>query len=200
MVVDAQVDGHVGAASIASALAHDEDRSRLPPAPIAAGTVSGLQRGEQSLREFTLGPLERLAHGVDDIRAREDVALAAVAVARPAPGPVETFGTGECCRDAGRVHDAELTVLALIVVPGQHPDDRVRRHPLLQQLESFRTVRKVRECLRRHSPGPGSRPWNGGTDGQELGRDRDPPLVRRRVGIPRGDREGHGGNLTPTCA
>ena len=47
VVVDAQVDGDVVEAAVPGPVADHEQRRGLPAAPVAAGLVAGLQRGQQ---------------------------------------------------------------------------------------------------------------------------------------------------------
>jgi hypothetical protein len=49
VVVDAHVDGAVGEAVVASALADDQKRGRLAAAAVTPGSVTGKERLEQAL-------------------------------------------------------------------------------------------------------------------------------------------------------
>jgi hypothetical protein len=83
-------------------------------------------------------------------------------------------------------------MVPILVCSGELSDDVVCAPTGPQELETSRAVAEVGEGLRGDGSGTGSDPRDGRTDGEELGRDRDPPLragVRRW--IPRDDGERH---------
>ncbi len=51
VVVDAEIDGDVAFAAVAAVLADDEERGRLPPAPIPPGEFRRRKTVEQALAE-----------------------------------------------------------------------------------------------------------------------------------------------------
>ena len=182
MVVDAQVDGDVARAAVAAVLADDEERGRLPPAPVAAGRLGGGEAGEQPLGER---PPRRALEGrrqrVHGGRRDEDVPLRRVArPGRPA-GPLEALGARVGRRAPMRVDDAELAVLAPLVGADERPHDVLRRVALAQEREPVGPVGEVRPGLRRDRADLGLGGRHGGAHGEELRLDGDAPLARLEV-------------------
>src|SRR5918996_3151616 len=128
VVVDAQVADAVDAlAGLGGrALALDDDGGRLLAARVAAGGLTGLERGDEPVRELACGLEERALHLLGDGLAGEDVPLHRVARPSAMAGPREAAGAGEGGRLAGGGHRAELPRLALAVA-GEHPLDRLGR-------------------------------------------------------------------------
>ncbi len=119
VLVDAQVDEAVGEAGVAAVALDDEQGGRLLAAPVAAGSLRGVEAVEQALGERARRALEGLGDRVHGRGRDEDVALSCVAVAGPAAGPVHALAAGEARSDPVPVDDAELAVFAPVVVSGQ---------------------------------------------------------------------------------
>ncbi len=120
VVVGAQVDRDVVEAAVPGAVTDHQHRRRLPPAPVAAGVVAGLQRVDQPPRErlVRVGQpvlLDRLDHLGPD----QDVALDRVPVAGPAAGPVQALVAGVLRGPAVGVDHPDLPVVAALVLLDQ---------------------------------------------------------------------------------
>ena len=192
VVVDAQVDRDVVEAAVPGALLDHQQRRRLPAARVAAGRVAGGQRVEQPAgeRRVRVGGLPGRLHGLDDVLAGEDVALDGVAVAGEAAGPVEAGVPGVRGGAAVDVDDADLAVVAALVVLEQ-PLQRDRGGRAVVEVgERLALVGDVGVGLGGDRADAGHRGRYGGADGEELGGHGHPP--RLSVGGPGHDRERHG--------
>src|SRR4051812_5802069 len=76
---------------------HAEGRGRLHPAPVAAGRLTALERGDEPVGEVALRSLEPGDHAVDDRRAGQNVplrcAMSLGGSARLVAGPWRRLGT-----------------------------------------------------------------------------------------------------------
>ena len=168
-----------------------QDRRGLAPPAVAAGRVARGQRREQPTGEghVGVGAQPRGLHGEHDLLAGQDVALDRVAVAGDAAGPVEAGVSGVRGRAAVQVDDAELAVVAALVVLDQ-PLERDRGvRAVVEVGESLALVGDVRLGLGRDRPDPGDRRRHRGAHREELGCHRHPP--RLAVVGPGHDRERH---------
>ena len=77
----------------------------------------------------------------------------------------------------GGVDDAELSLLAVVVVGGQPLDDLVRRAPAPQQVEPVRAVARIRVRLRRDRTDLRCRPGHDRAHGEEFRLGDDAPLA-----------------------
>src|SRR5688572_10658415 len=87
VVVDAQVDPTVVAATIAAAGTNDRDCRGLLVATVSSRRLSGIESRQQSIGEWIVTGRVALGHRVDDFRAGQDIALAAEAVTGATTGP-----------------------------------------------------------------------------------------------------------------
>ena len=147
----------------------------------AAVTAGGLRRGEaveEPLGErLAGGGEERLHERVDGFRGDEDVALGRVEVGGAAAGPVVAGGAGVRRAPAGRVHDAELALVAALVRRRQELHDLGRAVAGPQQVEPVRPIARVRVGLGRDRADVRGRPRHDRADGQELRLRRHAPLA-----------------------
>src|SRR4051794_29168504 len=122
-VADA-VDPLPGVGARADAL--DDDRARLLPTPVSAGSLPGLERRDETMNERPDRLLVGARHLVDDGLAGQDVALDGEPRAQPVPRPGVALGARECRRAAVRAYEAELACLAVLVLR-EHPLQRLLR-------------------------------------------------------------------------
>ena len=168
VVVHAQVNQPVVVAAVAALGLHDEQPGCLLTAPVAAGCLPRLQRGDQPVSQFALHRLERTRHGLDHRCAGEDIALAAVAVAYDVPCPRHAVLACEGGSSALRVHDARLTAVALVIGFDQLLQDFVGRDALRQQLQAAWAVGRVGMSLRCKRADAGLRKRHDRAGGQEF--------------------------------
>src|SRR6185436_4469100 len=144
MILDAKVDVAVAGSAVAALVPHDEERGALPAAGIAARIFPGLERGDEPVREFAalglLRGLVGLGHGIDDLLAREDVALHREIFPRAASGKGEAGLASESRAPALRIHDAALSRVAALIGVGEQLDDLLRVVAVLQQLQALWSV------------------------------------------------------------
>ena len=182
VVVDADVDHHIGESRVPLVRADDEQRRRLLAAAVAPSSLSRIEAVEQALRQrLPRCRLERLGDSIDGLRGDEDVPLRRVAVARPMAGPVVAFGAGERRGASLGVDDPELAMSAIVVRGCQSLDDFLGREPFPQQCEPVRAVARIRVRLRRDGADERLRPRDDGADGEELRLDGDAPVPRLEV-------------------
>ncbi len=100
VVVDAEIDRHVGDPAVAALRADDEERGRLLAAPVAARRLRCGEPRERAARRERLAAagLERLGERVHGRLRDEDVPLRRVAGPRATARPVEAGGAGERTR------------------------------------------------------------------------------------------------------
>jgi len=161
MIVDPQVDVAVVEAGVTAARFCDIQCGALLPASVAAGGLSGTQRRDESIGEVPLRLLERARKAIHDAFACENVPLRGVVRARDAARPIHASRAGERRRTSGRVDDAELSLVSMVVGVGEPTDDFFGRFSLLQQREPTWAVRRVRPRLRRDRADAADSPWHG---------------------------------------
>src|SRR5215207_4649538 len=122
MVVDAQVQKAIVIATVAAALLHDEQRTRLFSPRVSPSRLPRVQRRQQPPGEVPGSCLESLCHRLDGLAPDEDVALGGVVLSCHAPGPLEALAPGEGRYPPHGVDDAQLPVLALIIGGDQRLD------------------------------------------------------------------------------
>ena len=196
VVVHPQVDRDVVAAAVAGTLADDQQRGRLAPALVTARVVAGGQRGEQPVRQRQVGGgrLPGGDHRQHDVLAGQAVALDRVALAGLAAGPVDAGAPGVGGRTALDVDDADLAVVAALVLLEQ-PQQRDRRgRPGVEVGERQSLVGDVGVGLGGDGTHAGHGGRHGGPDGQELRGHGHPPGLS--VGGPGHDRERHARDLS----
>ena len=186
VIVDAQVDQHIGEPGVATVALDDEEGGRLLAAAVAARGLGGGKAVEQPLRQRAARALEGLGERVDGLRGDEDVPLGGVAGAGAPACPVVAAGAGEARGASLGVDHPELTTVALVVRVGQSGDDGLRVQAVAQQCQPVRAVAGVRVRLRRDGARVRLSPGHDRPDGEELRLHRHTPLAR--VEVARDDR------------
>src|SRR6267143_5030301 len=181
MVVDPDVDPAVVEAPVPAAVPDHEEGRRLLPAAIASRRLPGAEGREEANRQVALGRFERMAHRLDDVLAREQIALGRKVLpdkmARPRKALLPRVRGGP----PARIDDARLAFRRFLVGLREALEDLLRGGPLLQHLEGFRPVGRVRVRLGRDRPDPRERERDDGSDRDELRLDRDPEILRLRI-------------------
>ena len=166
---------------------------RSPPASSPAARAASSRRRQ---RLVAVAGLEGVLHGRDHELAGQDVALDRVAVAGHAAGPVEAGVAGVGGRAALGVDDADLPVVASVVLLEEPEQGHRRGGPVVEVRERQPLVGDVGVGL----GGDGTDLRHGGrydgTDGQELRGDGDTP--RLTVGGASHDGERHARSLAIT--
>jgi hypothetical protein len=172
-------------------LAHDLESGRLHAPDVAARFLPCGQRRQQSLGEGARGRRVSLGHRFNDLLAGENVALTGPAFGGQPAGPVEAVGACVCSRAALRIHNAELPDLAALVALQQLLDHFGRVAAFPEQRQPPGAQVQVGVGLRGNGADTGQEPWDNAADGERLGLDDDPQLVRG--GIVGNEGEGHAG-------
>src|SRR3954447_24199903 len=141
VIVDADVELGIRLGGV------DPQRRRLLAAPVAAGGLTGLERGDQLFGERTARFFVGARRFADYPLVREHVAGDRIAVAGDRAAPFDALRAGVLPDASGHVDDVELAVVATMV-RGRHPFHHLaRRHARAQQLEATRSVVRVDERL-----------------------------------------------------
>src|SRR4051812_5050649 len=143
VIVDADVELGIRLGGV------DPQRRRFLAALIAAGGLTGLERGDQPFGERTARFCVGARRFADHPLVREHVAGDRIAVAGDRAAPFDALRAGVLPDASGRVDDVELAVVPTIV-RGRRPFHRLgRRQARAQQLEATRSVVRVDERLGR---------------------------------------------------
>ena len=191
MVVHAEVPVAVVEAGVAPALAGDVEGGALPAPAVAAGLLSGFEGRDHPVAQVSLCLFEGLGHGLHDLGAREDVALAAKMFPDDVAGPGHAFLPGEAGGAALGVDDPELAAGPAGVGLGQGLHHLLGALSLGEEGEALGTVAGVGEGLGGDGAGAGLDPGDYGAHGDELGLDGYPPLPG--LGVVGHDGEGRHG-------
>src|SRR5437667_4920760 len=120
VVVDTEVDEDVRELAVAAVALDHEERRRLLAPRVPARRLRGREAFDQALRERrSRGGLEGRRERVDGRFGDEDVALGGVARAGPPACPRVALAARVGRAAAGRVDDAELAMVAVLVGLGQ---------------------------------------------------------------------------------
>src|SRR4051794_34980638 len=112
----------------------DPQRRRLLAALVAAGGLTGLERGDQSLGEWTARLFEGARGLADHALVRQHVAGDRIAITGEHAAPIDALGAGVLPDAAGGVNQVELAMVAA-VVGGRHAFHHLgRAHAGAQQL------------------------------------------------------------------
>ncbi len=133
---------------------------------------------------------EGTLHGQDHVFPGEDVALRGVLGTRAVSGPDLALRTGGRGRTSLGVDDPDLTLITLGVPGEEGIDDRSRRQPTCQELQSARPEGRVGRGLGGDGSHSGARPGHDGTDGEEPALHGDAEIAGGRI---TGD-DGEGGH------
>src|SRR5687768_9473730 len=110
MIVHTQVDIAVEPSTIRATGTCDIQCGRLATAPVTAGLLAGVERGDESLGKLARGCTQTRGHRTYHLRACQDIALAGKTLADLMSGPVETGLPGVCCRAPLAVDQPHLPV------------------------------------------------------------------------------------------
>ena len=193
MVVDAQVERHVGRPAEARVRRRDAQRRRLPPAAIATREVARAQRVEQAVCERTLALLEALPHRVDHRRPGQQVALRGVPAARAPTGPGQAGRARVARRAAARVDDAGLSLVPAGIGRDQLIEALAGARARVDQREPVRAEGHVRQGLGRDRSDPGLGEGHDGADRERAGGHGDAPRLGGDVAADDGER--HSGRV-----
>lgn len=177
VIVDAEVAVAVVEGAVAGVFFDDEQCGGLASAFVAAGGLTGGERGDEAIAQVAGRGFVGGGHGVDDLGAGEDVALDAVAESGFAAGPVGAFVAGEGCGAALRVDDAELAFGVAWVGVGELLDDVCWVKALLHEVEAAWSEGGVGPGLSGDGADIGFGPGDDGADGDEFGLDSDAPFA-----------------------
>jgi hypothetical protein len=130
MIVDAEVHERHGLARV------DEQRRRLPSAPVASRLLRRLERAEQALRERLPGRiLEAVDHVGDDGLGDEQIPRRRAIVADNVSGPRVGRLTGDSERRAARPDRDQLPPCAAVVSVKRRPRGVVEARARVDELD-----------------------------------------------------------------
>jgi hypothetical protein len=201
-IVDADVDDALdGRRRVGRKRPDHQEAGRLHAARIAALGLAGVECVHQALGHRPLAGLVGGGHGLEDVLARQRVALDRKAPAGDVAGvtaemneirrigiAVDHAFAGVHRRSTFGVDDRHLARVPSRVLVGDALDDLLRRESLLEERDGLGSVLAVRRCLRgdRANARLGERDRRAGGERSRL--NADAQLVRSR--IERDDREG----------